>query len=183
MFDEFVNIIALSTPLLIGILAWLAKTWIKARLDDSLKQNTETILEEIRLRSSKQVALTESRVKAFSKLWEITKDLSPSGELKLEKKEMGAKLDELRSWYYEEGNAMHLSLYTTNDLLKGLQYLELEGSPENLDVIKKIFSSVRTRSKEDLGVYGSSDIAVQIPNYEIPLADGETIIKEPAKKA
>ena len=46
--------------------------------------------------------------------------------------------------------------------------------------IKRIFSSVRTRSKEDLGVYSSEDIPKQIPDYSIPLADG-SIVDNPIK--
>jgi len=96
---------------------------------------------------------------------------------------MGEKLKELRNWYYDKGNAMHLSLNTTNDFLKGLQYLEQENTVDNLKVIKSIFSSVRTRSKEDLGVYGSGDISIKLPNYKILLADGKTKVDDPVNKA
>ena len=52
---------------------------------------------------------------------------------------MEEKLKELRNWYYDKGNAMHLSLNTTNDFLNGLEYLEQENTDGNLKVIKKYF--------------------------------------------
>lgn len=182
MWTEFLEMASLYTPALLLILAWLLRTWIKAKLDDNLKGNREMLLEEIKKITAKEVALTESRIRVFSTLWEITKDLTPSEGLKLTNEEMEKKVKELRAWYYDKGNAMHLSLATTNDFLKGLQYLEKENSDENLTVIKRIFSSVRTRSKEDLGVYGSGDVFEKIPNYKTPLADGETV-DDPVNKA
>ena len=95
---------------------------------------------------------------------------------------MEKKLNELREWYYADGNAMHLSITTSNDFLKGLQYLGQENTGDNLKIIKRIFSSVRTRSKEDLGVYDSKDIFKKIPDYDMPLADG-TKVEDPFKKA
>ena len=179
---DMTKIAILATPLLLLALAWLLRTWIKARLEDSLKKNSDELLEKIKTLAAKQVALTDSRIRVFSTLWEITKDLTPRGDLKLEKEEMEIKLGELRNWYYDKGNAMHLSLKTVNDFLKGLQYLEQKNTVDNLNVIKRIFSSVRTRSKEDLGVYGSGDISSELPDYEMQLADG-TKVDDPNNKA
>ena len=182
MLTELLEMATLATPVLLLILAWLLRTWIKAKLEDGLKANSDKLLEEIKTVTAKQVALTDSRIRVFSTLWEMTKDLNPRGDLRLTEEEMKKKLKELRTWYYDKGNAMHLSLKTTNDFLKGLQYLEQENTEDNLIIIKRIFSSVRTRSKEDLGVYDSEDVSINLPNYKFPLADGSRI-DDPANKA
>ncbi len=82
----------------------------------------------------------------------------------------------------DKGNAMHLSLKTTNDFLKRLQYLEPEDPDDNLKIVKRIISFVGTRSKEDLGVHGSRDIAIKLPDYKIPLVNGEKV-DDPVNKA
>jgi len=84
----------------------------------------------------------------------------------------GPHFIELKHWYYDAGNAMHLSLKTSNDFLKGLQYLQQAPSKQNLHLLQRIFSSVRTHIKEDLGVYDASDVSKPIPDYETALADG-----------
>ena len=180
MIDAFLASIS-TTALLLGA-AWLARTWIKERLTVSLRLETEPILEEIKSRYAKQVALTDSRVAAYKDLWERTSILSPRDKLKLDQSQLDEVFKVLRIWYYEKGNAMHLSASTTNDLLKGLEYLEQEPTENNLNLIKKIFSSVRTHIKEDLGVYDKSDVSAKLPDYEKPLADGVKIDKPKSRK-
>jgi hypothetical protein len=180
MIDAFLA--SFSTTALLLAAAWLARTWIKERLTVSLRLETEPILEEIKSRYAKQVALTESRVSAYKDLWERTSILSPRGKLELDKGQLDEVFKDLRIWYYEKGNAMHLSASTTNDFLKGLEYLEQEPSADNLSLIKKIFSSLRTHIKEDLGVYDKSDVSAKLPDYEKPLADGVKIA-EPSHDA
>jgi len=175
MFEAFLA--SFSTAIFLTIAGWLARTWIKERLAASIRLETEKALEEIKSKYSKQTALTESRVKAYGVLWEKSKVLSPREKLNLDQNVLVSIFKDLRKWYYDDGNAMHLSASTANDFLKGMEYLEQEPTEENLMVIKKIFSSLRTRIKEDLGVYDSSDIGKKIPDYNKPLADGTKISK------
>lgn len=180
MLDAFFA--SVSTVALLSVVAWLARTWIKERLAASLKLEVEQKLEEIKSKHAKQVALTDSRVSAYKDLWEITEKLSPRGRLELNQDQLNEYFEEYREWYYTKGNALHLSIKTANDFLKGLQYLEQKPTEENLRYIQRIFSSVRTRIKEDLGVYNASDVSKSIPDYREPLVNG-TKLPKPMKDA
>ncbi|SFG11399.1 hypothetical protein [Neptunomonas qingdaonensis] len=166
-----------STAMLLAVVGWIARAWITEKLAAGFRLETDKTLEEIKSRYAKQIALTDSRVAAYRSLWEKTKDLNPRDKLRLDQGQLNSIFEDLRKWYYDDGNAMHLSASTTNDFLKGLQYLECEPTEKNLTVVKKLFSSVRTHIKEDLGVYDRDEVSATLPDYAQPLADGTVITK------
>jgi hypothetical protein len=70
--------------------------------------------------------------------------------------------EDLRKWYYDQRNAMYLSLDAADLFLKGLKLLE-HADQDSAKDIKDHFSSLRTQLKVDLGVYTKADAKIQIP--------------------
>lgn len=141
---------SLVDNLLIGVLVLIIGYWLKQRLE-TFKNNL-----------SLQTALAPKRTEAYETLWHKTKDLTPRklADLDLDVAKSSC-IKDLRNWYYNEGNAMYLSLDSADLLLRGLTLLE--HNEVTAKQIKNHFSSLRTQLKIDLGIYTKSDAQVQIP--------------------
>ena len=114
--------------------------------------------------------MAENRAKAYQDLWKMTEPFayskSESEFPKLEEqKEIKGKLV---LWYYNEGNAMYLSLDATDLFLKCKEQLpgdedEIEQTAIKDKSIKEIFSELRTQLKVDTGTYTQKDAQVKLP--------------------
>ena len=123
--------------------------------------------------------ISEKRLQAYSALWEVTKDASPTrledgGEGPLSYGERKALHDKLQTWYYESGNGMLLAKGTRKMFLTVKDNLvlpasklnpesfstEVEKAKENeVDTIRgkrsiRQLSLLRTRMKSDFRIFG-----------------------------
>ncbi|QIB65715.1 hypothetical protein [Kineobactrum salinum] len=142
--------LAIIDKLLIGVIMLIAAYWLNHRL------------ETFKGALSFQTALAPERTAAYQMLWEKTEPLTPREVAELDvSTAKGSCFEDLRDWYYKNGNAMYLSLNAADLFLGGLKLLErTEASAEE---IKDHFSSLRTQLKVDLGIYTKADAKVQIP--------------------
>jgi hypothetical protein len=143
--------LAIVDKLLIGVLVLIVGYWLNQRL--------ETFKGSLAF----QTALAPKRTAAYETLWEKTEPLTPREVAALDVSAAKSScFEDLRSWYYDKGNAMYLSLDAADLLLGGLKLLE-RAEQVSATVIKEHFTSLRTQLKVDLGVYTRSDAKVQIP--------------------
>lgn len=143
-------ILALVDKLLIGVLILIVAYWLNNRLEN-LKGSL-----------SFQTALAPQRTAAYQVLWVKTGPLTPRDVKSLDvSAAKDACFKDLRAWYYEQGNAMYLSLEAADLFLAGLKLLER--TEISAKEIREHFSSLRTQLKVDLGVYTRADEKVRIP--------------------
>jgi hypothetical protein len=143
--------LAIADKLLIGVLVLILGYWLNQRL--------ETFKGSLAF----QTALAPKRTAAYEALWEKTAPLTPRDVATLDvRAATGSCLQDLRSWYYDKGNAMYLSLDAADLFLAGLKLLG-RGDQVSAEKIRHHFSSLRTQLKVDLGVYTRADAKVQIP--------------------
>ena len=143
-------ILAIIDKLLIGVIVLTVAYWLNHRLE-ILKGSL-----------SFQTALAPNRTEAYQTLWEKTERLTPREVRSLDvSTAKGSCFEDLRDWYYKNGNAMYLSLDAADLFLGGLKLLER--TDVSAEEIKNHFSLLRTQLKVDLGVYTKADAKVQIP--------------------
>ena len=143
-------ILALFDKLLIGTLVLIFGYWLNHKLE-SLKGDL-----------SFRTAIAPNRTAAYQALWEKTANFTPRETSPLDVSLARTDyLTNLRDWYYEAGNAMYLSLGSSDLLLRGFKLLER--TDVSAQEIKDHFSRLRTQLKVDLGVYSPADASVQIP--------------------
>ncbi len=143
-------ILAVVDKLLIAVIVLLVGFWLNRKL------------ERFKGGLSFQTALAPNRTQAYQGLWAMTEPLSPRDIKSLDVSvAKGRSLQQLRDWYYKNGNAMYLSLDAADLFLRGLQLLERPAV--SAKEIKDHFSSLRTQLKVDLGIYGRSEARIKLP--------------------
>jgi hypothetical protein len=144
-------LLVIVDKVLIGVLVLIVGYWLNKRI--------ETLKGSLAF----QTALAPERTGAYKTLWEKTKPFTPREVAELDVNVVKSScFKDLRDWYYDQGNAMYLSLDAADLFLGGIKLLEHadQGSAKK---IKDHFSSLRTQLKVDLGVYTRADAKIQIP--------------------
>jgi hypothetical protein len=143
-------ILAIADKLLIGVLVLIVGFWLSQRL------------ETLKAGLAFQTALAPQRTAAYSALWAMTEPLSPRERSTLSFSQAETLFEQLRTWYYDKGNAMYLSLDAADLFLRGLSALE-RADQARAKEIRGLFSNLRTQLKVDLGIYSKADAKLQIP--------------------
>jgi len=120
-------------------------------------------------------AIADSRVLAYTALWEICKEVRFAKDKKItdgDRKKYDMQLDE---WYWKDGGAMFLSWTASRRLMEARNRLriikhktennETDGKQETKD-IKDAFSALRTELKYDCGIVSSKEKPKNIGNLQ-----------------
>jgi len=94
-----------------------------------------------------------ARLPAYKSLWAHQAMLSPTLDLDLTVQQRKEREDELRTWYYTDGNGIFLSHAATTRYLEAVASLKGEETKK----IKAAFSDLRTQMKEDMRIYNSEE--------------------------
>jgi len=119
-------------------------------------------LERIKGQIGLSQSMAENRAKAYQDLWKMTEPFAYSkSESEFPKLEEQKVIEgKLVLWYYNEGNAMYLSLKATDLFLKCMK--QLSGDEIKQADIKNTFSELRTQLKVDTGTYTQKDAQVKV---------------------
>ena len=150
---------------------------------NQLKQNTQAtteIQEQIKLVFGKDLEhykwelqvdlefkklVMPPRLLAIQRLWALTEDVSPTIQADLTPETRKKMSEQLRAWYYEDGNGIFLRPESTDLFLRAKATLvTLMPGKENVPdkTIRKAFSALRTQLKVDIGVYSSEEAKRQL---------------------
>jgi hypothetical protein len=129
---------------LIGVLMLVVGLWINRKLHEykiGLEEGVGT-----------RVRIAEKRLPSYRELWELTQPTTKSRKEELSMAERKDLYQRLCGWYYEKGNGIFLS-NTTRELYLSAREDLLKDSLSG-DDITKIFSTLRTAIKNEIGIYG-----------------------------
>jgi hypothetical protein len=145
--------ITIIDKLIIGaFLVWLA-FYLNARLEKFKKDQDR---EQAFL-----LQVSVSRLNAYLKLWSLTEKVSPSSKEEIRKEIKENLSNRLRSWYYEDGNGVYLTLIAADLFLKAKETLNVD-TDKQTEQIKEAFSKLRTQMKIDIGAYSDEQSRTQI---------------------
>ena len=108
------------------------------------------------VRREMQVKLLEPQLDAYRKLWSLMEVASPSLEQELSSDERSTLEGALRGWYYATGNGIFLSKESRALLVKAKK--SLLDSKIASGTIRGMLSTLRSQLKNDIGVYGKTDL-------------------------
>ena len=132
---------------LLAILLAIIGLWINRKLSEyksDLEHNIQT-----------KILIAESRLPAFTSLWDKTAATSPTREKSLGDVERKQLNSSLREWYYENGNGLFLTGELRDLYLNARKSLEKSSSePESEKEITDLFTKLRTELKNEIGIYG-----------------------------
>jgi hypothetical protein len=120
-------ILAVVDKLLIAVIVAFVGYWVKGGLERIRRQEQARLARVKRLEQFRLVVATAG-LPAYQALWSITEAVSLSAERDLTEDDRRRFSEELRSWYYEKGNAMFLSLRALDLFQKAKKLLD-EGKP------------------------------------------------------
>ena len=112
------------------------------------------------VRREMQVKLLEPQLDAYRKLWSLMEVASPSLEQEWSPAERASLESTLRGWYYATGNGIFLSKESRALLVKAKKSL-LDAKIAS-GTIRGMLSTLRSQLKNDIGVYGKTDLTSPI---------------------
>lgn len=113
------------------------------------------------VRNEMQVKLVQPQLDAYRKLWSLMAIASPAMPERLKDKNNRVRLEEqLRSWYYTDGNGIFLSKKSRAIFVEAKDLLK-DSSDAEVETITKKLSKLRSQLKNDIGVYGKEDLTPQ----------------------
>jgi len=123
---------------------------------DALRHELVRQVEKIFDLSNEEFARTTEilipRIEAYKRLWEISENVTGTkGSLDSADKE--TIINELNSWYFEDGNGIFLSAEASESFRKAIRALK----KSNVNDIKSQFSDLRVQLKNDIAVYDELD--------------------------
>ncbi|MEM7208867.1 MAG: hypothetical protein AAF434_13675 [Pseudomonadota bacterium] len=137
-------LLVIVDKLLIGILILIVGLWINRKLHEykiGLEENVGT-----------RVRIAERRLPSYRKLWELTGPTTRARDKQLSMVERRELYKALCGWYYESGNGIFLSNNTRELYLDSRESLINDNVSD--EEITRIFSSLRTEIKNEIGIYG-----------------------------
>lgn len=152
-------------PLLLAIVAlWINRVLSDYKSDLDLKLSKSKSDLDHKLSAYKsglehdlqtKILIAESRLPSFTSLWHLTFPTSPTREKGLDNEERKHLNSSLRNWYYDKGNGLFLTEELRDLYLKARESLTRSSSdPESEEKITALFSELRTKLKNEIGVYG-----------------------------
>jgi hypothetical protein len=161
--DDQVLIIIID-KLIIAIILLIAGYLVKRSIE-KYKSDEQKKIEKFKADEEWWRQITKDRAKAYIKLWKLTEIASPSRTKEFNKEEKKDFFEKLTNLYYDEGNALYLSLYAVDKFLKARKLVSSKSTAE-LDKIKTAFSRLRTQLKVDMRIYSKKDANTKLPIIE-----------------
>ena len=119
---------------------------------DALRHELVRQVEKIFDLSNEEFARTTEilipRVEAYKRLWELSESVI-NIENQFDTADKESIINELKSWYFEEGNGIFLSNEASESFRKAVRALK----KSNMNDIKSRFSDLRIQLKNDVAVY------------------------------
>lgn len=119
---------------------------------DALRHELVRQVEKIFDLSNEEFARTTEilipRVEAYKRLWELSESVI-NIENQFDTADKETIINELKSWYFEEGNGIFLSTEASESFRKAVRALK----KSNMNDITSRFSDLRIQLKNDVGVY------------------------------
>ena len=119
---------------------------------DALRHELVRQVEKIFDLSNEEFARTTEilipRVEAYKRLWELSESVI-NIENQFDTADKESIINELKSWYFEEGNGIFLSNEASESFRKAVRALK----KSNMSDIKSRFSDLRIQLKNDVAVY------------------------------
>lgn len=123
---------------------------------DALRHELVRQVEKIFDLSNEEFARTTEilipRIEAYKRLWEISETVTGSKD-RLDSADKETIINELNSWYFEDGNGIFLSSEASESFRKVIRALK----KSNINDIKSRFSDLRIQLKNDISVYDELD--------------------------
>lgn len=119
---------------------------------DALRHELVRQVEKIFDLSNEEFARTTEilipRIEAYKRLWEISERVTETKDT-LDSADKETIINELNSWYFEDGNGIFLSAEASDCFRKAIRALK----KSNINDIKSRFSDLRVQLKNDISVY------------------------------
>lgn len=119
---------------------------------DALRHELVRQVEKIFDLSNEEFARTTEillpRIEAYKKLWEISENII-NIENQFDTADKETIINELKSWYFEDGNGIFLSTEANESFRKAARALQ----KANMNDIQSRFSDLRIQLKNDIAVY------------------------------
>ena len=119
---------------------------------DALRHELVRQVEKIFDLSNEEFARTTEilipRIEAYKRLWEISETVN-NIENQFDTADKETIINDLNSWYFEEGNGIFLSTDASESFRKAVRSLK----KSNINDIKSRFSDLRIQLKNDIAVY------------------------------
>ncbi len=123
---------------------------------DALRHELVRQVEKIFDLSNEEFARTTEilipRIEAYKRLWEISETVTDV-KSQFDTADKETIINELNSWYFEDGNGIFLSTEASDSLRKAIRALR----KSNINDIKSRFSDLRIQLKNDIAVYDEID--------------------------
>lgn len=169
---EFAKITA-SAAVVLAVLGWLGSKYVEywfdrlankreAEIKEAAEVRTETIKSQLARDLGISMDLAKVRQPAYKALWSMMETVSLSRANPLTREDRQQFDHELTSYYYNDGNALFLSIKASDLLLKAKGLLRQSSPSVSNDDIRAAFSALRTQMKLDLAVYSANDAQIQI---------------------
>jgi hypothetical protein len=123
---------------------------------DALRHELVRQVEKIFDLSNEEFARTTEilipRIEAYKRLWEISETVTDV-KSQFDTADKETIINELNSWYFEDGNGIFLSTEASESFRKAIRALK----KSNINDIKSRFSDLRIQLKNDIAVYDEID--------------------------
>ena len=123
---------------------------------DALRHELIRQVEKIFDLSNEEFARTTEilipRIEAYKRLWEISETVTDV-KSQFDTADKETIINELNSWYFEDGNGIFLSTEASESFRKAIRALK----KSNINDIKSRFSDLRIQLKNDIAVYDEID--------------------------
>ena len=123
---------------------------------DALRHELVRQVEKIFDLSNEEFARTTEilipRIEAYKRLWEISETVTDV-KSQFDTADKETIINELNSWYFEDGNGIFLSTEASESFRKAIRALK----KSNINDIKSRFSDLRIQLKNDISVYDEID--------------------------
>lgn len=123
---------------------------------DALRHELVRQVEKIFDLSNEEFARTTEilipRIEAYKRLWEISETVTDA-KSQFDTTDKETIINELNSWYFEDGNGIFLSTEASESFRKAIRALK----KSNINDIKSRFSDLRIQLKNDIAVYDEID--------------------------
>ena len=130
-------------------------------LSKGLEDHKKTLLEQLEVIKRQhqeslqyRAAIIGPQLEAYRALWAVLYVVRPTRIEPISERERSDLLSALTSWYYSEGNGICLS-FEAGKAWRSARNTLTDGLPDS--AVKNAFSSLRTRLKLDLEVYGPEE--------------------------
>lgn len=126
-----------------------------------------------------RVRVIELQLPAYRDLWQLSGVFRSSHRGPYDLAVMQRAERDIVSWYYRGGNGAMLSFDAQSILQAGLQLLRA-GDPDDSAVITRVFSSLRTQLKSDLGIYSRPEARRELTVNEVIRTARDEVARVPA---